>query len=93
MELKENKNMVYAIWAFSIVVYAVVILLHYLPEADSIPGFVQYLPLVNATINGNMCCFTNYVAASRKKRKHTIASEVEYNCNDHVFFVFWFATF
>lgn len=52
MELKESKNMVYGIWVFSIVVYAVVVSLHYLPEANSIPSFVDYLPLVNACING-----------------------------------------
>jgi putative membrane protein len=56
-----NKNVVYAIWAFTGVVYVLVIVLHELPQAEWQPGFVQHLSLLNATINGT--CFALLIAS------------------------------
>ncbi len=36
----------------SVVVFAVVVVLNFLPKADFIPSFVNYLPLLNACLNG-----------------------------------------
>jgi putative membrane protein len=59
--MKENKNVVRFIWIFTIIVYALVIILHELPQADYEPAFVSFLPMVNAIINGT--CFVLLIAA------------------------------
>ncbi len=59
--VKLDKRVVYGIYAFTAVVYALVIILHEMPQASFVPGFVQYLPLLNAIINGT--CFLLLVGA------------------------------
>jgi putative membrane protein len=56
-----DKRIIYGIYVFTAVVYALVILLHELPEASFRPGFIDYLPALNATINGT--CFLLLVAS------------------------------
>ncbi len=53
--MKENKTIIWGIWIFTAIVYALVIILHELPGAESAPAFVEYLSPFNATINGT--CF------------------------------------
>jgi putative membrane protein len=38
--------------ALSVIVFAVIVLLYNLPQAEEVPGFVKYLPMLNACING-----------------------------------------
>lgn len=56
-----DKRIIYGIYAFTAVVYGLVILLHELPEASFRPGFIDYLPALNATINGT--CFLLLIAS------------------------------
>jgi len=56
-----DKRIIYGIYAFTAVVYALVIILHELPQASFVPSFVQYLPALNAFINGT--CFVLLIAA------------------------------
>ena len=56
MEGKEAKKSVkVAIWVFTVVVYSLVMALHYIPKPDAAPEFTKMLPALNATINGT--CF------------------------------------
>lgn len=54
-------KVVVSIWLFTVVVFALVILLHELPAPDNAPGFVSVLPAVNAGINGT--CFLVLIAS------------------------------
>lgn len=54
-KIQADKRVIYGIWIFTAVVYALVIILHELPQADSVPGFVKFLPALNALFNGT--CF------------------------------------
>ena len=47
-----DKTIFKIIIALSVVVFAVVVVLYNLPKAETIPGFVKYLPALNACING-----------------------------------------
>lgn len=53
--MKESKAIIWGIWIFTAVVYALVIILHEMPGAEVTPGFVEYLSPLNAGINGT--CF------------------------------------
>ena len=56
MEIKVSKPGVkIGIWVFTIVVYALVMALHYIPKPDEAPSFTKLLPALNAGINGT--CF------------------------------------
>ncbi len=59
--MKESKVVIWVIWIFTAVVYALVITLHEMPGAEITPGFVPYLSPLNATINGS--CFLLLVAS------------------------------
>lgn len=55
MKRKENslpKNLKVGIWAFTAIVYVLVMVLHRLPAIENPPGFISILPGFNATING-----------------------------------------
>ncbi len=56
-----DKRIVYGIYAFTAVVYGLVILLHELPEAAFRPAFIDFLPALNAIINGT--CFLLLIAS------------------------------
>lgn len=80
MAVKENKSIVIGIWLFTIVVYALVISLHYLPSLETVPEFTKSLPLFHATLNGS--CFLllimSLIAIKKKnillhKRLNTLA--------------------
>lgn len=76
----ENKNIKIAIWLFTVVVYSLVVSLHYIPKPTNAPSFSKALPLLNACINGT--CFllliTSLIVIKQKKvalhmRLNTIA--------------------
>lgn len=46
------KGIKWFIWIFTVVVFAIVLALHEIPELENTPSFVQFLPAFNATING-----------------------------------------
>lgn len=54
MEGVVDKRVTRSIWAFTAVVFALVIILHELPKMDSAPSFVYFLPKLNALINGTV---------------------------------------
>jgi putative membrane protein len=57
------------IYAFTAVVYILVLSLHYLPQAENIPGFAQFLPLLNASLNGScsVLLILSLIAVKQKK--------------------------
>lgn len=59
--MKENKSVIWGIWIFTVVVYALVIILHEMPGAENTPAFVAYLSPLNATIN--CTCFLLLIAS------------------------------
>jgi len=67
--LANKKLAIRSIWAFTAVVYALVISLHYLPEVANRPSFTSFQPLLNAFINGT--CFVllivSLIAIKNKK--------------------------
>jgi len=50
--MKENKKIVYGIYAFSIVVFLLVVSLHRIPKPDFRPDFTYFQPLFHALLNG-----------------------------------------
>ena len=54
MEGLVDKRVTRSIWAFTAVVFALVIVLHELPKMDWAPSFIYFLPKVNAFINGTV---------------------------------------
>ncbi|MDR9397993.1 MAG: DUF420 domain-containing protein [Salibacter sp.] len=75
--MKENKNVVRFIWVFTVIVYALVIILHELPQADYEPAFVSSLPMLNAVINGT--CFFLLIAALVAVKRKNIALHKAFN--------------
>lgn len=76
--LKENNPLaVKLIYILTIVVYAIVIALHYLPEASNIPEFVNYLTLLNAIFNGT--CFLLLIGSLVAVKKGNIALHEKLN--------------
>ena len=59
--LQNRKKSLTAIWIFTIVVYALVIALHYLPSVENQPSFTSFQPMLNAIINGT--CFVLLIAS------------------------------
>lgn len=70
-EVQLDKRVVYGIYGFTAVVYILVIILHEMPQASFVPNFVQYLPLLNAIINGT--CFLLLVGALIAIKQKNIA--------------------
>lgn len=66
---QEDKRIVWGIYVFTAIVFALVVLLHELPKADSVPSFAYFLPKLNAFINGT--CFllliVSLIAIKNKK--------------------------
>lgn len=58
---KENKAVIYSIYAFTVVVFGLVILLHELPAPGNAPSFIGIFPMLNAVINGS--CFLILVSS------------------------------
>lgn len=53
--MKADKRIIAAIWIFTALAYALVIILHELPATANPPTFVRYQPLLHALLNGT--CF------------------------------------
>lgn len=68
--IKGDKRILTGIWVFTVIVYALVVFLHELPQASSAPGFVPYQPLLHATINGT--CFLLLLASLFAIRKRQV---------------------
>ena len=68
---KENKAIIYSIYAFTAVVFGLVIILHELPSPGNAPSFIGIFPMLNAFINGT--CFlvliTSLIAIKNRKVK------------------------
>ena len=76
-DIKVNKNVVWLIWIFTAIVYALVIILHELPKSDWQPSFVGYLAGLNATINGT--CFALLLTSYFVIRKGNVALHKKLN--------------
>ncbi len=67
--IQANKKIEYGIWAFTIVVFLLVVILHELPKGSNDIAFLKALPKVNAFINGT--CFvlliSSLIAIKQKK--------------------------
>ncbi len=50
--MKEDKRIIWAIWVFTAVVFGLVIVLHELPQAESMPAWMSNAPLFHALLNG-----------------------------------------
>lgn len=80
IKVKHDKLNVIGIWVFTVVVYGLVISLHYIPKIEDAPSFTGQLPLLHAILNGS--CFLlligSLLAVKRKnillhKRLNTLA--------------------
>jgi putative membrane protein len=67
---KSNKIFVWGIWVFTVVVYALVMSLHYVPKFDDAPVFTQQLPLFHAFLNGS--CFVLLILSLISVKKKNI---------------------
>ncbi|UTW63447.1 DUF420 domain-containing protein [bacterium SCSIO 12741] len=56
-----NKKAHWIIWSFTIAVFALVIILHEMPGAESAPAFTAFQPMLHAIINGT--CFILLLAS------------------------------
>ena len=52
MKNKKDNIILCFIWGITFLVYAIVIILHYLPQSANIPVFAKHLPMLNAILNG-----------------------------------------
>jgi putative membrane protein len=67
--MTSEKKLMNLIYAVSALVFALVVVLRFIPKPESIPFFVQKLPALNAMINGT-CTFlllSSYYFIKRKK--------------------------
>jgi len=64
-----DKSIFKIIIALSVFVFAVVVVLYNLPQAETIPGFVKYLPKLNACINATctVLLLVSYYCIRNKK--------------------------
>jgi len=51
--VKESKTVVWAIWIFTAAVFALVVILHELPQAESMPSWMYGAPKFHALLNGS----------------------------------------
>lgn len=90
MALNYSKLRIY-IWAFSLVVFALVTVLHYLPTAESIPAFTNSFPLVNACLNGS--CFLLLLASLFAIKGKNVALHQRLNTYAMILSVFFLLTY
>lgn len=67
--MKENKAIVWGIWVFTFVVWGLVVVLHELPGAESMPAWMGKLPMLHALINGT-CALLLIASLLAVKRKN-----------------------
>ncbi len=79
------------IWAFSLVVFALVSALHYLPTASSVPEFTNSLPLVNACLNGT--CFLLLISSLMAVKRKNIELHQRLNTMAMLLSVFFLAVY
>lgn len=66
----DNKKASKIIYIASIAVFALVVILYNLPQAEHIPSFAKYLPTLNASINA--ICFVLLLASLAAIKKNNI---------------------
>ena len=69
MTSKRDNIVLYFIWGITFLVYAIIIILHYLPQSTNIPVFAKYLPMLNAVLNGTAFVFLTLAYVFIKKKK------------------------
>jgi len=67
----ENNKVSKLIYIISFVVFALVVLLYNLPQADHLPTFITYLPKLNATLNGT-CFILLLISLNAIKKKNVV---------------------
>ncbi len=87
----ENKNVKLAIWLFTIVVYALVVSLHYIPKPQTAPNFSKALPLLNACINGT--CFLLLIASLIVIKQKKVALHMRLNTIAMILSVFFLLSY
>lgn len=87
----ESKKLKIGIWIFTIVVYALVIILHELPKPNDAPAFTKGLPLLNACINGT--CFVLLILSLVMVKKKNILMHQRLNTLAMILSVFFLLTY
>ncbi|MDA0714550.1 MAG: DUF420 domain-containing protein [Bacteroidetes bacterium] len=67
--MKEDKRIIWGIWAFTAVVYILVIILHELPQAEYMPSWMTGAPRFHAVLNGSCTLFLLASLWSIKNKK------------------------
>lgn len=75
--MKEDKRIVYGIWAFTAAVYLLVIILHELPQAEYMPQWMVNLPAFHAALNGS--CFLLLIGALVAIKRRNVALHKAFN--------------
>jgi putative membrane protein len=75
--MKKDKRIVYGIWAFTAIVYLLVIILHELPQAESMPAWMVNLPAFHAALNGS--CFLLLIASLMAIKRRNVALHKAFN--------------
>lgn len=66
--MKEDKRVIWGIWIFTLVVFALVIILHELPQAEEMPAVMAHAPLFHALLNGTCAILLIVSLLAVKKR-------------------------
>ena len=66
--INKDRNYLILIFGVSLIVFALVLILSQLPQAEIIPWYVKYLPKLNATINAtcSIILITSYFAIKKR---------------------------
>ena len=88
---EENKKVTVFIWVFTMVVFALVTLLHYIPKPDEAPAFTKLLPLLNASLNGT--CFVLLISSLVMIKKKNVAMHQRLNTLAMILSVFFLLSY
>ena len=75
--MKNEKKVVLGIWLFTVVVYVLVMSLHYIPKLEGAPVFTKQLPFFHALLNGS--CFVLLVLSLVAIKKKNISLHRKFN--------------
>jgi len=67
--VKESKGIIWGIWIFTFIVWALVIVLHELPQSDGMPAWMAGAPQFHALLNGS-CALLLIASLMAVKRKN-----------------------
>lgn len=88
---KENKKISLFIWIFTVVVFGLVTLLHYIPKPDAAPAFTKLLPLLNASLNGT--CFILLISSLIMIKKKNVIMHQRLNTIAMILSVFFLLSY